>query len=98
MLLIKFFHKMWEALLIDMPFFTLEINNMNMSYFYNLLVVIILYNYKFTCNLITKGLNLGLSVKPRNTRCFLVFLFIKNMMTTHRLKKIECQKTHWNFL
>ncbi len=51
----------------DMPFFTLEINNMNMSYFYNVLVVIILYNYKITCNLITKGPSLGLWVKPQNT-------------------------------
>ncbi len=68
MLLIEFFHKMWEALLMDMPFFILEINNMNMNYLYNLLVVIILYNYKFTCSLNTKGPNLGLWVKPQNTR------------------------------
>jgi len=30
-LLIEFFHKMWEALLIDMPLFTLNTNNMNMN-------------------------------------------------------------------
>jgi len=56
--LIQFFHKMWEAFLIDIPFFTLEINNMNISYFNNLLVVIFC-NHKFTYNLITKGPILG---------------------------------------